>query len=114
MRPLFIKRHSKNIIRPDFTNLNVAKQLPSTIDSVGSRKCWFSPSHLLFPEGLNPLSLLSRSRPMHPSQIRIEDYSYPLPQDRIAIHPVHPRDQARLLVCRGSNIRTSHFHSLAD
>lgn len=51
---------------------------------------------------------------MHPSQIRIEDYSYPLPQDRIAIHPVHPRDQARLLVYRGSNIRTSHFHSLAD
>ena len=34
--------------------------------------------------------------------MRLEDFDYPLPDERIAQHPVEPRDSARLLVDQGS------------
>lgn len=34
----------------------------------------------------------------NPGEIRIEDYDYPLPDDRIALHPLAERDSCRLLM----------------
>ncbi|NVK28930.1 MAG: S-adenosylmethionine:tRNA ribosyltransferase-isomerase, partial [Flavobacteriia bacterium] len=34
---------------------------------------------------------------MHPKDIRIEDYTYDLPNERIAQHPLEKRDQSKLL-----------------
>jgi S-adenosylmethionine:tRNA ribosyltransferase-isomerase len=34
--------------------------------------------------------------------MRLDDFDYPLPEERIAQHPVEPRDTARLLVDQGS------------
>ena len=46
--------------------------------------------------------------------IRIADYDYPLPEDRIAFYPKEPRDTSKLLVYRNSQITDSHFYQLAD
>lgn len=46
--------------------------------------------------------------------IRIEDYNYDLPEERIAFFPVAQRDQSQLLVYANGNITDSHFHHLAD
>ncbi len=35
--------------------------------------------------------------------MRLEDFDYPLPEERIAQHPLEPRDSARLLVDQGSS-----------
>ncbi|MDE5786168.1 MAG: S-adenosylmethionine:tRNA ribosyltransferase-isomerase [Duncaniella sp.] len=35
----------------------------------------------------------------HPGDISIDKYDYPLPQDRIALHPLPDRDSCKLLVC---------------
>jgi len=36
--------------------------------------------------------------------MRLEDFDYPLPDERIAQHPLEPRDSARLLVDQGSAV----------
>jgi S-adenosylmethionine:tRNA ribosyltransferase-isomerase len=46
--------------------------------------------------------------------IRIEDYDYPLPEERIAFFPVAQRDNSKLLVYRHGELTDSHFHSLPD
>lgn len=46
--------------------------------------------------------------------IRIEDFNYDLPEERIAFFPVAQRDQSQLLVYNKGNITDSHFHHLAD
>lgn len=38
---------------------------------------------------------------MNPQQISIDDYNYPLPDERIAKHPLTERDRCKLLVRRG-------------
>lgn len=46
--------------------------------------------------------------------IRIEDYLYDLPQDRIALYPAENRDQSNLLVFRNGQISQSSFFKLPD
>ncbi len=45
--------------------------------------------------------------------IRIEDYNYDLPDNRIAKYPLEKRDSSKLLVYRGGKITDSHFNELA-
>lgn len=47
-------------------------------------------------------------------EIRIEDYLYDLPQDRIALYPLEKRDQSSLLVFRNGQITQSHFFNLPE
>lgn len=44
--------------------------------------------------------------------IRIEDYDYPLPDERIAKFPLSVRDSSKLLVCRDANISEDVFSAL--
>ncbi len=47
--------------------------------------------------------------------MRLEDFDYPLPDERIAQHPVEPRDSARLLVDQGSAAPLHrHVHDLTE
>jgi S-adenosylmethionine:tRNA ribosyltransferase-isomerase len=39
---------------------------------------------------------------MHPRDIKIENYTYNLPEEKIAKHPANPRDSAKLLVYDGA------------
>ncbi|MCR4918264.1 MAG: S-adenosylmethionine:tRNA ribosyltransferase-isomerase [Prevotella sp.] len=49
---------------------------------------------------------------MNPKDIHICDYSYDLPDERIAKYPLAERDQSKLLVYDGGNIQTQHFADL--
>lgn len=49
---------------------------------------------------------------MDPRQIKIEDYDYDLPAERIASVPVEPRDSSKLLRYRGGEIDHHTFRSL--
>jgi S-adenosylmethionine:tRNA ribosyltransferase-isomerase len=51
---------------------------------------------------------------VHPRHLRISDYTYELPNERIARHPMPERDAAQMLVYKGGDIRTSTFRSLPD
>lgn len=51
---------------------------------------------------------------MDPRSIDIASFDYLLPPERIALHPVHPRDAARLLIYRSGKIRESRFGSLTE
>ena len=50
----------------------------------------------------------------NPKDIRIDDYDYPLPDERIAKFPVARRDTSKLLLYRNGEIAESTFRSLAD
>jgi len=47
-------------------------------------------------------------------KILIEDYTYQLPNDRIAYHPLAKRDASKLLVYKSGKITDSHFYNLPD
>lgn len=49
-----------------------------------------------------------------PQQIRIDDYDYPLPEDRIAKFPLERRDQSKLLVCKDDGLQESTFAHVAE
>ena len=44
--------------------------------------------------------------------LRIEDYDYPLPDERIARYPLEQRDHSKLLCLRGDTISEQHFYDL--
>jgi len=44
--------------------------------------------------------------------IRIEDYDYPLPDERIAKFPLPQRDHSKLLCLKGSELSEHHFYDL--
>ena len=46
--------------------------------------------------------------------IRISDYNYPLPDDRIAKYPLPVRDESKLLVYKHGEITETRFTSLPD
>ena len=48
-----------------------------------------------------------------PRAIRIEDYDYGLPEDRIAQFPLEQRDASKLLLYRGGQITHTHFREIA-
>ena len=49
---------------------------------------------------------------MDTKQIKIRDYDYPLPDERIAKFPLAERDSSKLLVYDGGHISETHFRSL--
>lgn len=46
-------------------------------------------------------------------QIRIQDYTYHLPEEKIAVHPLPERDASKLLVYRNGNITEDHYKNIA-
>lgn len=47
-------------------------------------------------------------------EIRIEDYKYPLAEDRIAKYPLQERDASKLLLYRNGTVSESVFRNLSD
>jgi S-adenosylmethionine:tRNA ribosyltransferase-isomerase len=50
----------------------------------------------------------------HPRNLSIDDFSYHLPDSRIARHPAPVRDQSKLLVYKGGNISKHVFFELSE
>ncbi len=50
----------------------------------------------------------------HPSSISIIDFSYDLPEERIAKYPLSERDQSKLLVYRSGQIKQFTYRNIAD
>lgn len=46
---------------------------------------------------------------MNPQNIKIDEYNYPLPDDRIAKHPLAERDRCKLLVCNADGRIEDHI-----
>lgn len=51
---------------------------------------------------------------MNPRDLKIEDFNYPLPEDRIAFYPLPERDASKLLVYRGGAAEESVFRRVGD
>lgn len=50
----------------------------------------------------------------HPRELEIEDFNYPLPEERIAKFPLEERDASKLLVYQKGQIRESQYRNIAD
>ena len=46
---------------------------------------------------------------MHPKNLSIEDYSYTLPDEKIADYPLEKRDESKLLISRDGNISEDQY-----
>ncbi|MDR0436748.1 MAG: S-adenosylmethionine:tRNA ribosyltransferase-isomerase [Bacteroidales bacterium] len=51
---------------------------------------------------------------MSPKNIRIEDYDYSLPEEKIALYPLPERDSSKLLVYKNGQISETIFRNIAD
>jgi S-adenosylmethionine:tRNA ribosyltransferase-isomerase len=51
---------------------------------------------------------------MHPKDISIKDFTYDLPEERIAKYPLQQRDESKLLVYKNNNITTDAYYQLTD
>jgi S-adenosylmethionine:tRNA ribosyltransferase-isomerase len=51
---------------------------------------------------------------MHPSQLRIEDFTYALPDDRIAKYPLPERDASKLLIYRQGALQDEQYRNIAS
>ena len=51
-----------------------------------------------------------------PTDLRTADFYYDLPEERIAQHPVEPRDHSRLMVVRRDShtVEHKHFYDIVD
>lgn len=49
---------------------------------------------------------------MNPRDLKIEDFDYPLPEERIAFYPLPERDASKLLVYKGDAIQESVFREV--
>ena len=50
---------------------------------------------------------------MHPKNLHIEDFTYSLPKEKIALHPVHPRDSAKLLIYSKGRMGEDKYQNLS-
>ncbi len=50
----------------------------------------------------------------HPSSLKIKDYTYDLPDDRIAAYPLQERDASKLLIYRSGNIEEDVYRNIAN
>ena len=50
---------------------------------------------------------------MHPGQLKIENYTYDLPDDRIAKYPLEQRDASKLLIYDKGNIEEDSYKNIA-
>lgn len=51
---------------------------------------------------------------MHPKNISILDYTYDLPESRIAAFPLPERDDSKLLIYRDGNLQEDRYKNIAD
>ena len=51
---------------------------------------------------------------MNPSKISIQDYSYHLPEEKIALHPLSQRDASKLLVYKKGVIEENVFANITS
>jgi S-adenosylmethionine:tRNA ribosyltransferase-isomerase len=51
---------------------------------------------------------------MHPKNLSIQDFTYHLPEDKIAFHPLAERDSSKLLIYKEGKISESVYRNLAD
>jgi S-adenosylmethionine:tRNA ribosyltransferase-isomerase len=51
---------------------------------------------------------------MHPRDLKIEDYTYKLPDDQVAKYPLEGRDAARLLIYDGGDITEDTYRNIAS
>lgn len=52
--------------------------------------------------------------PMHPKDLKIDDFTYDLPDERIAYQPVTPRDSSKLLIYRKGEISDTVYRNLPE
>ncbi len=50
----------------------------------------------------------------HPGNIKIEEYNYNLPEEKIAESPIEPRDSSKLLVYKEGNISVDKYSNIAN
>jgi S-adenosylmethionine:tRNA ribosyltransferase-isomerase len=51
---------------------------------------------------------------MHPKNISIQDFTYNLPNEKIALHPLPERDASKLLIYKNGNTKTDYYKNIAD
>jgi S-adenosylmethionine:tRNA ribosyltransferase-isomerase len=51
---------------------------------------------------------------MHPKNISIQDYSYHLPSDKIALHPLQKRDESKLLIYKEGKIIEDTYQNIHE
>lgn len=51
---------------------------------------------------------------MHPKDLKIEDYTYPLPDERIAKYPLAERDASKLLVYNKEELQEDGYRNIAE
>lgn len=51
---------------------------------------------------------------MHPKDLSIADYTYPLPEEKIANYPLADRDASKLLIYKDDNINEDVYKNIAD
>jgi len=51
---------------------------------------------------------------MHPKYLSINDFTYHLPADKIALHPLEERDQSKLLICQEGKIKEDIYKNIAE
>lgn len=55
-----------------------------------------------------------RSMAVHPSELEIKDFSYELPDERIARYPLEERDLSKLLIYKNGNISETTYRNIAE
>ena len=51
---------------------------------------------------------------MHPKDLTIDDFTYHLPEEKIAIYPLAQRDQSKLLIYKNQKISEDIYRNVAD